>query len=136
MEVIAIICQLILLISTVNGVICEKQLIEHDDCPSGNYLCNGSQSKVCIALSSICDGKQDCPNGDDELVTYCKQVTLTKHYKDYNPGRNYVKESNAWVKSSNPKLTKSLTKDDNWADGENPYWINNGCAAGNSYVHF
>ena len=83
-----------------------------------------------ITLNKICDGIRDCPEGDDELFSYCKQVSMTKNYKNYNPGRSYTNEAKQWVDTSNPKLKKALTRDDNWADGENPYFINNGCAAG------
>jgi hypothetical protein len=125
-----VICPLILIICVINGVISETQLIAPDNCPVGDYHCKNSAKKVCIALNKICDGINDCPEGDDELFSYCKQVSMNKNYKNYNPGKNYTNKGNQWVDTSNPKLKKSLTRDDNWADGENPYYINNGCAAG------
>ena len=38
-------------------------------CP-GSYLCDihaGVELRVCVAMHQVCDGKTDCPSGDDEI---------------------------------------------------------------------
>ncbi|KAJ8043689.1 Latent-transforming growth factor beta-binding protein 4 [Holothuria leucospilota] len=40
------------------------------DC-KGNFNC---QNGVCIPLSFVCDGREDCSNGADENVTFCTDI--------------------------------------------------------------
>ncbi|GAB1603102.1 hypothetical protein Ahia01_000590600, partial [Argonauta hians] len=38
------------------------------------------QSKeTCIQDFQLCDGRSDCPNGDDENKTVCMFFTMTRH---------------------------------------------------------
>ena len=43
---------------------------------SGLVSCQVEESEVdiCIAAQWMCDGKQDCPNGFDELPSNCNKV--------------------------------------------------------------
>ena len=38
-------------------------------CGEGRYLCE--DSNLCLDRTKVCDGSEDCPNGDDE--TYCRE---------------------------------------------------------------
>lgn len=67
------------------------------DCPVGHYRCR-SQVKKCIQLDEICDGMADCPNGEDELTSYCKPSLTEKNYQNYNPGKSYVNDGEKYVK--------------------------------------
>jgi hypothetical protein len=55
-------CQIYILLSF-------PHLIESITCP-GSYLCavlNNREVRKCISMTEVCDGKSQCPAGDDEI---------------------------------------------------------------------
>ena len=51
-----------------------KTLLAYVTCP-GSYACESSDTSrsnngptMCISMSKVCNGKQDCPLGDDEVL--------------------------------------------------------------------
>ena len=42
-------------------------------CVQAEYLCK--DGITCIHRSWICDGEQDCPGGDDEMMPNCQNIT-------------------------------------------------------------
>lgn len=42
-------------------------------CVQAEYLCK--DGITCIHRSWICDGEQDCPSGDDEMMPNCQNIT-------------------------------------------------------------
>ena len=118
-----VICQIFLISCAISDAIATE-----DECAVGHYQCQGSVKK-CIELTAICDGKKDCPNGEDEITSYCKESSRSKQYVKYNPGQNYA---NGYVKQESQIEKHSRTVNSTNEDhGENRYWPNNGCGAGN-----
>jgi hypothetical protein len=117
MKTYIIICHLIVtLISLVNAL---------DDCSVGQYRC---KSHKCIDLTQVCNGQQDCPDGDDEITTYCKGTAIEKEYKNLvNKYDSFVKQGDSYVrKVVDPKVEKTIEK----MEAETGFWINNGCPSG------
>lgn len=42
-------------------------------CVQAEYLCK--DGITCVHRSWICDGEQDCPGGDDEMMPNCQNIT-------------------------------------------------------------
>ena len=61
----------------------------HDNqyrCGSGKYSCAGTVG-MCIELTSVCDTKIDCPNGDDENPKVCHFHQDPNHSNKKNANR-------------------------------------------------
>ena len=64
-----------------------------------NYVC--AQSNVCIDKSKVCDGENDCPNGDDEsecisLVPTDQTLDTTGRLKN-SEGALYIRRKGEWA---------------------------------------
>ena len=78
-----------LVIKKTNSV--EIDLNNTVECGTGTYKCQGVQSH-CILITQICDGKQDCPFGEDES-TSCLPITKPIQSSPINlqkPNSNYI----------------------------------------------
>ncbi|CAG2119081.1 unnamed protein product, partial [Medioppia subpectinata] len=71
------------------------------DCPycKGSYVC--PQSNVCIDKSKVCNGDNDCPNGDDEsecisLVPNDQTLDQTGRYFN-SEGVLYIRQKGKWA---------------------------------------
>ena len=128
MTKLSIICQIIL----INSVFLDV-LAVNDDCPSGKYLCKNTVNR-CVDMIAICDGKKDCPDGEDETTSYCKGMALTKQYQNYNPGKAYLNEGAGYLKLPKEQVNNHVqTKntENNEQGDQGGFGWNNGCSAGN-----
>jgi hypothetical protein len=76
-------------------------------CAPGKYGCKGTIG-LCINLSQICDGKQDCPHRDDEDKRICfpgfDPRPLKKNYNNFAGTGFMFNIKNLVVKGSKAKL--------------------------------
>ncbi|XP_017144856.1 very low-density lipoprotein receptor-like [Drosophila miranda] len=55
---------------------CESDLLDWFHCWESNVkegTCTGEQNSAWIPSSKVCNGHEDCPNGEDESIVLCKQ---------------------------------------------------------------
>ena len=58
--------------------LCRQDLISHIQCPDESmFNCNVTDLMTCIRRSWTCDGKFDCPNGNDESPELCNTITTS-----------------------------------------------------------
>ena len=84
-----------------DGVIDCHDLTDEIDCSycKGNYVC--AQSHVCIDKSKVCNGDNDCPNGEDEsecIALVPEEQDLNTTQKFLNPeGALYIHQKGQWA---------------------------------------